>query len=222
MMRINKYLADRGIATRREADRLITAGQVFVNGTKAVLGDQVSETDEVTVRGKRQEYLYYVYNKPTGIVTSTPQKGETDIVHHTHFPGKVFPIGRLDKDSHGVIIMTNDGRITSKLLDPDQDHEKEYEVTVDESVTAAFVKNMSEGVLIKLESGNYITKPCVVKKIGPKKFSIILTEGKKRQIRRMCESLECTVTDLVRTRIGKIKLGALKEGTFKEIPADSF
>jgi 23S rRNA pseudouridine2604 synthase len=218
MTRLNKYLAEKNIASRREADALIAAGKVFVNGTKAVMGMQVGETDTVEVRNNTKEYAYFAYNKPVGIVTSTPQRGETDIVHHTKFPTKVFPIGRLDKDSHGLIIMTNDGRITKQMLDPKYEHEKEYEVEVDEPITAEFLKQMSGGVEIETNKKvKHDTKPAKLKKLGAKKFSIILTEGKNRQIRRMCEVLGYEVVDLKRIRIGKVLLGNLKHGEYKKI-----
>lgn len=218
MTRLNKYLAEKNIASRREADALIAAGKVFVNGTKAVMGMQVGETDTVEVRNNTKEYAYFAYNKPIGIVTATPQRGETDIVHHTKFPTKVFPVGRLDKDSHGLIIMTNDGRITKQMLDPKYEHEKEYEVEVDEPITAEFLKQMSGGVEIETNKKvKHDTKPAKLKKLGAKKFSIILTEGKNRQIRRMCEVLGYEVVDLKRIRIGKVLLGNLKHGEYKKI-----
>ena len=222
MMRVNKYLAEKNIASRREADALVAAGKVFINGKKAELGAQVSETDMVEVRNNTKEYAYFAYNKPKGIVTSTPQRGEIDIVHHTKFPTKVFPVGRLDKDPHGLIILTNDGRVTKKLLDPEAEHEKEYKVEVDEPITAEFLKDMSGGV--KIETNKKVkhdTKPAKLKKLGAKKFSIILTEGKNRQIRRMCEVLGYEVVDLKRIRIGKVLLGSLKIGEYKKIQPES-
>lgn len=216
-MRINKYLADTNRASRRESDTLIKDGKIFINGKKALLGQQVTDADTIEIRGKEKNYVYYAYNKPVGIVTSTPTTGETDIIHHIRFPEKVFPIGRLDKDSYGLIIMTNDGRITKKMLDPEYDHEKEYEVSVDKAITPDFLEEMSSGVRIDLKKEKYTTKPCKVKKLSSKKFSIILTEGKNRQIRRMCEALGYTVEDLKRIRIGKIMLGNLKQGEYKKI-----
>ncbi len=217
-MRLNKYLADKNIASRREADTLIASGKVFVNGKKAMLGTQVTETDRVEVRGATKEYVYFAYNKPTGIVTSTPQKGEIDIMHATKFPTTVFPIGRLDKDSHGLIIMTNDGRVTKKLLDPAFAHEKEYEVLVDKPIAKEFLRKMSQGVTITTNKDvAHHTKQARVTQLGDCRFSIVLTEGKNRQIRRMCEELGYHVRDLKRVRIGKIRLGNLKLGTYKKI-----
>ncbi len=221
-MRINKYLADNNIASRRESDGLIQAGKVFINGKKALLGAQVGETDVVEVRNNDKAYVYFAYNKPIGIVTSTPQADEVDIIHHTEFPTTVFPVGRLDKDSHGLIIMTNDGRLTKKLLDPEEEHEKEYEVTVDQPITPEFLEEMLGGVEIQTNKKvKHFTKAAEIKKIGAKKFSIVLTEGKNRQIRRMCEVLGYEVVDLKRVRVGEILLGNLKEGEYKKIQPES-
>ena len=213
MIRINKYLADNNIASRREVDELIEEGKVFINGKRAKLGDQVSNTDNIEIRDYAKEYVYYAYNKPKGIVTTNPQKGEKEIISHTKFPTKVFPIGRLDKDSHGLIILSNDGRITKKLLDPEFEHEKEYEVEVDKHVTPEFFTKMSKGVRIE----RYTTKPAKLKHMGSRKFSIILTEGKNRQIRRMCQACGYTVMDLKRVRVGNVVLGNLKPGAFKAV-----
>ncbi len=218
MMRINKYLADKDIASRREGDLLIKEGKVFINGKKALLGAQVSETDIVEVRNNDKSNVYFAYNKPVGIVTSTPQGDEVDIIHYTTFPTEVFPVGRLDKDSHGLIIMTNDGRVTKKLLDPESEHEKEYEVEVDDKITEDFIEHMSGGVEIETnKKAKHFTKAADVTKIGPKKFSIVLVEGKNRQIRRMCEALGYNVVDLKRVRIGSVHLGNLKPGKFSAI-----
>lgn len=219
MTRINKYLSEQKLATRREADRLIEAGLVYINQRKAVLGDQVSLTDKVTIKksNKRTAYVYYAYNKPIGIVTSTPVRGEIDIIHHTKFPTPVFPIGRLDKDSHGLILLTNDGRITGPLLEPKYDHEKEYEIVVNKTITDDFLDRMESGVRIETPMGIYKTKSCKVKKLKPNAFTIILTEGKKRQIRKMCEVLGYQVIDLKRIRIMQIKLGTLRPSSWREL-----
>ena len=219
MERINVALRNTGKATRREADELISAGKVYVNGVKATLGMQVSPTDQIEIRGKTKEYRYFLYNKPIGIVTTQPQGDEKDIVSTSKFPIKVFPIGRLDKESSGLLIMTNDGRIIDDFLSPDKDHEKEYIVNVDKMVTRIFKEKMEKGVLIggdqKLDQ--YKTKPCKVQLIGDKSFSIILTEGKNRQIRRMTEALGFKVMKLERTRIGKFMIGKLKPGEWREV-----
>ena len=228
--RINVALRNTGKATRREADELIALGKVFVNGEKATVGMRVSPTDKIEIRGKSKTYRYFVYNKPAGIVTTQPQAGEKDIVSSTKFPkvegGKLFPIGRLDKDSTGLIIMTNDGRITDDFLSPDKQHEKEYVVTINKRVTNSFKNAMENGVTIgdsprdknsnkKIEK--YTTKPSKVVILGDQTFSIILTEGKNRQIRRMCEALGTHVTKLERVRIGKYMLGKMKPGEWREI-----
>ncbi len=214
-MRINKYLAHKGLTTRKGADALVEKGAVFINGKRASLGDKVLESDTVTL-GKntpKTSYAYFAYNKPKGIVTTNPQKGEQEIISIADFGAKVFPVGRLDKDSTGLIIMTNDGRVTDRLLNPDKAHEKEYVVETDKAVTESFVRKMSHGVNI----GGYITKKCTVRKTGEKKFSIILTEGKNRQIRRMCAELGHRVNTLQRTRIMNITLRGLKPGSSRKI-----
>lgn len=201
-MRINKYLAHHKYCTRREADTHITNGKVRINGRVAVLGDQVEEGDTVEVLFAKREYAYFAYNKPRG--ETTPERDpETDL----------FPIGRLDKDSHGLILLTNDGRITDRLLNPDLEHEKEYVVEVQEKLRPDFVQKITSGVDI----GDSITRPCTAEVLGESTFSIVLTEGKKHQIRRMCEALGYTVVDLARTRIMNIELGKLKSGATRKI-----
>ncbi len=214
-IRINKYLAETNIASRRGADTLIEKGLVLINGRKAVLGDRVSEKDIVTVGKSKEKLFYFAYNKPIGVVTTTPQKGEQEILDIVKFPKGVFPVGRLDKDSHGLLIFTNDGRVTGKLLSPEKEHEKEYIVTLTKSFTETFLTKMSGG--LKMEK--YVTKKAVTKRVGAKKFSIILTEGKNRQIRKMCELLGYHVIDLIRVRVMNIELGKLKENTHRELTA---
>lgn len=215
-MRINRYLAKQNVSSRREADELILAGKVRINGRVAVLGDKVLESDnvEVFLNESEKELVYFAYNKPRGIITHSPQHGEKSIENVTKFPQKVYPVGRLDKDSYGLIILTNDGRVTGKLLSPENFHEKEYIVKVDREMTPSFLKHMEEGVI--LDDG-YRTRPAEVKKINEFTFSITLTEGKKRQIRKMCEKLGRSVTDLKRVRILNIRLGDIKSGKFREI-----
>ena len=212
-IRINKYLAETNIASRRTADTMIEKGQVLINGRKAVLGDKVSEKDIVTVGKSKEKLFYFAYNKPIGVVTTTPQKGEQEILDIAKFPKGVFPVGRLDKDSHGLLVITNDGRVTGKLLSPEKDHEKEYFVTLTKSFTENFLTKMSGG----LKMDKYIAKKAKTKRIGAKKFSITLTEGKNRQIRKMCEVLGYHVIDLIRVRVMNIELGKLKENTYREI-----
>lgn len=211
-MRINKYLASKNYCTRREADEIIKKGQVKINGRLAVLGDKILENDKVEVNPetfKDKKNIYLAFNKPRGIITHSPQGKEKSIEQIFKFSEKIFPVGRLDKDSSGLIILTNDGRITDKLLNPDFYHEKEYLVKVDREMSPAFLKHMSEGVVL---GDGYKTRKCVVKKIDKFIFSITLTEGKKRQIRKMCEKLDRRVIDLKRTRVINIELGKLPLG----------
>ena len=214
-MRINKYLAHEGIATRRGADELVARGKVLINGRVAVLGDKVKEGDKVEMRGKSgpNKFLYYAYNKPIGVITHSPQMGEKDIKQSVRLSEDIFPVGRLDKDSSGLIILTNDGRITDRLLSPDYDHEKEYRVRVQEPLRESFKKKIEGGVLIE----GYQTKPCTVRKIGPNSFTITLTEGKKHQIRRMISALYNNVMELERTRILNIRLENLAVGAWRAI-----
>ena len=215
-MRINKYLAHKGVATRRASDDLIAKKRVLINGRVAVLGDKVSETDKVDLVGTipTDQNLYYAYNKPVGVITHSPQLGEKDIKGSV--PMNVFPIGRLDKDSSGLIILTNDGRVTDRLLNPDYDHDKEYQVRTSENLREGFKKAMEAGVDIE----GYLTAPCKIRKTGPKSFNITLTEGKKHQIRRMVAALHNQVTALERVRILNIRLEDLKPGAWRPIKGD--
>lgn len=206
-MRINKYLAHKKYCTRREADELISAGKVLLNGKRAVLGDKVKEKDVVEVRFRQKTFRYFAYNKPRGVITHSPQEDEEGINDIVPIEG-VFPVGRLDKDSYGLIILTDDGRLTEALLNPEHEHEKEYEVVVATALPEHFKRRMERG----LDIGDHRTKPCTVKLLGDKKFSIVLTEGKKHQIRRMCGNLGQSAVELKRTRIMNIKLGGLKPG----------
>src|SRR3989338_8002416 len=203
-MRINKYLALQKISTRRGADELVENKKVFINGKLAVLGSKVKEADKVEVRGsKPKEYLYFAYNKPLGIETGSPRED-------------LFPLGRLDKNSHGLLILTNDGRITDQLLNPKYFHEKEYLVKTLGKLRSNFKQKMEAGVDIE----GYQTKPCKVKIINENTFRVILTEGKKHQIRRMCSNLFQEVADLKRERIMNIKLGNLKPNAVREIKGE--
>jgi len=214
-MRINKYLAEKNYATRRGADELIKKGLVQINGRKAVLGDQVTEKDKVEVsrKAERKDYIYLAYNKPEGIVTNAPQGDEMEIAQKIKIKQKVFPVGRLDKDSGGLIILTNDGRITSRLLSPEREHDKEYLVKVDKAFPDGFLGKLSRGVKID----DYMTKPAEVKRHGRDSFKIILTEGKKRQIRRMCEAFGYRVQELKRVRILNINIGLLKPNEYRTL-----
>jgi 23S rRNA pseudouridine2604 synthase len=207
-MRINKYLADKKISTRRGADELIKEKKVFINGKLAELGSQVNENDKIEVRdAKIKKYKYFAYNKPIGIETETLSKTVFD---------NVFPMGRLDKASHGLLILTNDGRITDQLLNPKYIHEKEYLVKTKEKLRSNFKQKMEAGVNIE----GYQTKPCKVQIINENTFRIILTEGKKHQIRRMCANLFQEIADLKRERIMNIKLGNLKPNARREIKGE--
>ena len=203
-MRINKYLALKKISTRRGADELVENKKVFINGKLALLGSKVNETDIVEVKGaKAKEYKYFAYNKPIGIETNSPRED-------------LFPLGRLDKNSHGLLILTNDGRITDQLLNPKYFHEKEYVVRTSNKLRSSFKNKMEAGVNIE----GYQTKPCKVKVLNENTFRVILTEGKKHQIRRMCSNLFQEIADLKRERIMNIKLDNLKSNGLREIKGD--
>lgn len=211
-MRINKYLALKKYCTRRDADLLIARGEVLVNGKKALLGDKVEEGDTVEVRSKPKTFRYFAYHKPRGIITHSPQEGEKDIRESIDIKG-VFPVGRLDKDSYGLIILTDDGRVTDALLNPEHEHEKEYEVVVATDIPKEFKRRMERG----LDIGDHRTQRCEVTMLGKRKFRITLTEGKKRQIRRMCGALGQSVQELKRTRIANIMLGNLRAGEYRPL-----
>ena len=222
--RINKYLSEVGFCSRRQADKLIEEGLVTINGQISEVGNKVEEGDQVEVEGKRiekspkQKYIYLAFNKPIGIVCTTNRRVEPDnIIDFIKYPRRIFPIGRLDKPSEGLIFLTNDGDIVNKILRSRNDHEKEYIVSVDRPIKRDFIKRMSNGVKIL----DTITKNCFVKQLGPKKFKIILTQGLNRQIRRMCESLGYRVQSLKRVRIMNIKLdvpiGSYREFTKEEL-----
>jgi len=217
-IRINKYLARQRIATRVGADELVRAGHVRINGKRAVLGQMVQERDKVEVvepkqsASRRTAYRYLAYHKPRGIVTHSAQKGEQDILSVSKLTG-VSPIGRLDKDSSGLIILTNDGRVTDRLLNPSTKHEKEYAVQTTEPLRESFKRKMEAGVNI----GDAVTKPCKVRVTGERSFHVVLTEGKKHQVRRMVSALFNGVYTLKRVRIDTIKLERLTSGAHREI-----
>lgn len=211
-IRINRYLALRGMATRREADELIKAGLVLIDGRRAALGDRI-ETKETEVRVLQDERaipkqsLYIAYYKPRGVITHSPQHGERSIAEISGFPG-TFPVGRLDKDSEGLIMLTNDGRITGRILDPAEEHEKEYLVEVREGVPQAVVKRLVSGV--SSEGELLVAKKASI--VGPKTLCIVLTQGKKHQIRRMLDRAHLTVERLIRIRIMGVHVGSLRPG----------
>ncbi|HEV7121623.1 MAG TPA: pseudouridine synthase [Candidatus Paceibacterota bacterium] len=219
-MRINRYLALQGHATRRGADELVEKRRVIINGRIAVLGDKVEATDTVEIKsGKRpKELLYFAYFKPRGVITHSPGEAETDIREDVPELAEqgVFPVGRLDKDSHGLIILTNDGRITDRLLNPNAEHDKEYIVKTKFPLRESFRTHMEAGVDIE----GYTTKPAKVKILGEKSFAITLTEGKKHQVRRMVVAMHNEVEDLKRSRVLNIKIGKLNAGEFRPIEGD--
>lgn len=213
-MRLNKFLATRGFSTRRGADLLIEEKRVFVNGKPALLGQKVHETDLVEIKDfDTSHFIYILYYKPRGVITHSPAEGEvdiaTDIRKHHRLLG-LFPVGRLDKDSEGLMLLTNDGRVTERILNPEQEHEREYEVTVDKRVTPSFCNRLSKGVFIE----GYMTKPAhaEMNSSSEKMFSISLTEGKKHQVRRMCAALGYQVTALKRTRLLHFNIKTLTPG----------
>ncbi len=212
-IRINKYLADKGFTTRRGADILITEKKVLINGKIAKLGDKVGADDKVTLKDfENKKYVYYAYYKPKGIATLASGQ-EKSIKDSIEFPEKVFPLGRLDKDSEGLIIMTNDGRLTDKLLNPKFEHQKEYYVEIDRPITHEFLVKISN----RVDIGIHKTKKSLVRKVDLKAFEIILLEGKNRQIRRMCGVLGAGVKKLKRFRIMNIMIGKLKPNQYRNI-----
>lgn len=219
-VRINHFLALKNFCSRRQADNLIKQKQVRINNRIAILGDKVNENDIVRLSAGAQklskQYAYIAYNKPAGIETHASNKNQKDINTVLKLKTRLFPIGRLDKDSHGLIILTNDGRITDKLLNPKYEHEKEYVVGVDKPLGENFEKRMGSGIQLD----DFKTKKCFVRQTGPNTFRIILTEGKKRQIRRMCEALGHRVVDLKRIRIMNVRLGSMSAGQYRQIKGE--
>ena len=217
-VRLNKYLSAQGICSRREVDKYIEAGKVTINGHMAGMGEKVDGTEEILFDGKlvsaaREEKIVLAMNKPAGIVCSSKEKD--NIIDYLKYPKRVYPVGRLDKDSTGLILLTNDGELMNEILKARNYHEKEYEVRVRERITADFIRGMSEGVWLS-ELG-VKTRPCKVKKVDAYTFRIILTQGLNRQIRRMCAYFNFRVVTLKRIRIMNIPLGELKEGEWREI-----
>ncbi len=218
-MRINKYISSSGLCSRREADRLICEGKVLINGRVAKNGDQVSVNDRVTVNKApiipSSEKVYLAYNKPRGLVCTSEKREKNNIMDAIDYPKRITYAGRLDKDSEGLILLTDDGDLIDALMRARNEHEKEYSVTVDKAITAEFIKKMRQGIYLKeLERE---TRPCKVKKTGDKSFDIILTQGLNRQIRRMCETLGYRVKKLKRIRICNILLNDLKTGRYREL-----
>ena len=218
-MRLNKFISESGVCSRREADAWISAGRVTVNGKPAALGMQVGASDQVRVDGKplaaRRRNIYLALNKPRGITCTTERDSADNIVDFVGHPERIFPIGRLDKDSEGLILLTNNGDIVNEILRVEHGHEKEYLVAVERPVTDTFLSMMAAGVRI----GGEKTKPAVVTRAGPATFRIVLTQGLNRQIRRMCSALGFRVQGLKRVRIMHIRLGTLATGAWRDLTA---
>ena len=218
-MRLNKYLAETGACSRREADEWIARGRVAVNGAAAVLGTQVNEGDEVLLDGRplrpKPKRVYLALNKPVGVECTTDRDVPGNIVDFVGYPERIFPIGRLDKDSEGLILLTNDGDVVNVVLRAEHEHEKEYIVAVDRPLTPAFLAGMAAGVPIL----DTVTNPCKVTQVGRNTFRIVLTQGLNRQIRRMCEHFDYTVRRLQRVRIMHVHLGTLPLGKWRELTA---
>lgn len=216
-MRLNKYLSDAGFCSRRQADRLVEEGRVQVDGRVAALGEQVTEGQMVCVDGKEirpyREKIVLAFHKPKGIVCTTEKREKNNIIDYIRYPQRIYPVGRLDKDSEGLILLTNDGELMNEILRARNYHEKEYEVRVDRPVTREFLGKMSRGVEIL----DTVTRPCQVYQTGVCSFRIILTQGLNRQIRRMCEALGYRVRHLRRYRIMNIHLGDLESGKYREL-----
>ena len=216
-IRLNKFLSDAGFCSRRQADRLIEEGHVKVNNETALMGQKVTLLDKVTVDGKEvsreEEQIVIAFNKPVGVERTTDKNNPDNIVDYINYKKRIYPIGRLDKNSQGLILLTNDGALVNNILKASNYHEKEYVVTVDKPITEEFIKQMSKGVKIL----DQVTRPCVVKKVNKHTFNIILTQGLNRQIRRMCETLGFKVQKLKRVRIMGVHLDNLPIGNYRNL-----
>lgn len=216
-IRINKFLSEAGICSRRGADRMVEDGRVTVNGVVAQLGDRIQPGQKVCVDGKpvsrEDERILLAYHKPKGIVCTSAKKEKNNIIDYLNYPKRIYPIGRLDKDSEGLLLLTNDGELANEIMKARNYHEKEYEVTVSRPVTETFLRGMAGGVPIL----DTMTRKCQVEQTGKRSFRIVLTQGLNRQIRRMCEYFGYRVTKLVRVRIMNIYLGDLPVGKYREL-----
>ena len=214
---LNKYISSSGVCSRREAEKYIKEGRITINGKRTQLGNRVGKKDVVKFDGRlvtpKDVTLYIALNKPVGIVSTTDEREPNNIVKHVNYPERLFPIGRLDKPSEGLIFLTNDGDIVNKILRAGNNHEKEYFVSVDKPITDEFIEKMGSGIPIL----GTMTKKCFVEKVSAKIFKIVLTQGLNRQIRRMCEYLDYEVTKLKRTRIMNVDLGYLQAGDCREL-----
>ena len=217
-IRLNKFLSDAGVCSRREADRLTEAGKVTINDRVAVLGDKITLEDVVKVNGevvsREEEQIIIAFNKPEGVECTAQKDNPDNIIDYIGYEKRIYPIGRLDKNSRGLILLTNDGSIVNGILKASNYHEKEYVVTVDKEITGEFIEAMSSGVKIL---DDVMTRPCEVKKTKKHEFNIVLTQGLNRQIRRMCKALGYNVTKLQRVRIMNIELGNLGKGKYRSL-----
>jgi len=223
-VRINKFLSEAGVCSRREADRQIEAGNVTIDGAVAEMGSRVLPGQMVCFNGnpvtKEEEMILLAFHKPVGIVCTAEKREKNNVIDYINYPKRIYPIGRLDKDSEGLLLLTNNGEIVNKMMRSGNMHEKEYIVTVNKPVTESFIRGLAGGVpLVEL---NTTTRKCKVEKIGKKQFRIILTQGLNRQIRRMCEYFGYRVEKLVRTRIMNIELGDLETGKYREVTAEEY
>ena len=223
-VRINKFLSEAGVCSRREADRQIEAGNVTIDGKIAQMGDRVSEGQQVCFQGvpvkKEEEMILIALNKPAGIVCTAEKREKNNVIDYLNYPKRIYPVGRLDKDSEGLLLLTNNGDIVNKMMRSGNMHEKEYIVTVNRPVTDSFLHGMANGVpLVEL---NTTTRKCRVERTGKKQFSIVLTQGLNRQIRRMCEYFGYRVQKLVRVRIMNIELGDLEPGKYRDVTSQEY
>ena len=223
-IRLNKYLSDAGICSRRQADRWIEEKRITVNGEIAGMGMKVAPDSEVCLDGKlikkEEKKVLLAMNKPAGIVCTAEKRERNNIVDYMKYPKRIYPVGRLDKDSEGLILLTNQGDLVNKIMKASNGHEKEYVVTVDKPVTAKFIEKMSAGVY--LDELDVTTRECEVRATGKREFTIILTQGLNRQIRRMCETLGFHVQTLKRVRIMNLRLGNLKTGTYRKVSKEEY
>lgn len=223
-IRINKYLSEAGVCSRREADRQVELGNVTIDGVTAETGARVFEGQTVLFQGKRvskeEEMILIAFNKPVGVVCTAEKREKNNVIDYINYPKRIYPVGRLDKDSEGLLLLTNNGDIVNKMMRSGNMHEKEYIVTVNRPVTESFLHGLANGVpLVEL---NTTTRKCHVKQVGKKEFKIILTQGLNRQIRRMCEYFGYRVQKLVRTRIMNIELGDLPAGTYRNVTPEEY
>lgn len=223
-VRINKFLSEAGVCSRREADRQIVAGNVTIDGKVAEMGEQVSPGQHVCYMGKpvskEEEMILIAFHKPAGIVCTAEKREKNNVIDYIHYPKRIYPIGRLDKESEGLLLLTNNGDIVNKMMRSGNRHEKEYLVTVNRPVTDSFLRGLAGGVpLVEL---GVTTRKCKVEQIGKKEFRIILTQGLNRQIRRMCEYFGYRVQKLVRVRIMNIELGDLEPGTYRDVTPEEY